>query len=172
MGVTVAHQGNVQTMDNGDSFLILTQGRRYEGAPGEADFWMGSFSRYGLRIPPQEVVQRGVQPRMLGSVELWREPTPIHMAEWVSRMAYPLIALILCVLAIPLSYVNPRAGRSLNVVFAILIYVAYVNLTGLSQGWVSRALMSAGQSLLLVHGGMLLLVTAFFWWRFRGPWAK
>jgi lipopolysaccharide export system permease protein len=87
-------------------------------------------------------------------------------------LGYPLTALILCLLAIPLSYVNPRAGRSLNVVFAIMIYAAYNNLVGLSQGWVSRSMMGAGQSVLLVHGAMLALMVAFFWQRFRGPWAK
>lgn len=172
MGVTVARQGNVQSMDNGDSFLVLEQGKRYEGVPGEADFWMVAYERYGLRIPPQEVIERGTLPRMMGVAQLWQNPVPRHMGEWVSRLGYPLIALILCVLAIPLSYVNPRAGRSLNVVFAILIYAAYANVVGLSQGWVSRSVISAGQSLVLVHGAVLLLVAAFFWYRFKGPWAK
>jgi lipopolysaccharide export system permease protein len=56
----------------------------------------------------------------------------------------------------PLSYVNPRAGRSLNVVFAIMIYAAYNNLVGFSQGWVSRSMLSAwAERIVLVHGAML-----------------
>jgi lipopolysaccharide export system permease protein len=65
MGVTVARQGNVREMENGDSFLVLEQGKRYEGLPGEADFWMSTFDRYALRIPPQAIVEKGPSPRML-----------------------------------------------------------------------------------------------------------
>jgi lipopolysaccharide export system permease protein len=172
MGVTVASKGNVRTMDNGDTFLFLERGKRYEGLPGEADFWMVAYDRYAVRIPPQAVIERGPSPRMLPVAQLFSNPVPRNMGEWVWRVGYPLTALILCLLAVPLSYVNPRAGRSLNVVFAILVYVAYNNLVGLSEGWVSRSMMSAGESMLLVHGAMLALLLAFFWQRFRGPWAR
>ncbi|MEW5786499.1 MAG: LPS export ABC transporter permease LptF [Pseudomonadota bacterium] len=172
MGVTVARQGVVRQVENGDSFLFLEQGRRYEGLPGEADFWVTGFSRYAVRIPPQVVEAAGASPRTLGVAQLLKDPTPRNMGEWVWRVGYPLTALLLCLLAVPLSYVNPRAGRSLNVVFAILIYVAYNNLVGLSEGWVGRASLSAGQGLLAVHGAMALVLTAFFWHRFRGPWAR
>lgn len=40
----------------------------------------------------------------------------------------PVSALILAqLMAIPLSYVNPRAGRSANMLIAILIYAIYSN---------------------------------------------
>jgi hypothetical protein len=58
------------------------------------------------------------------------------------------------------------------VVFAILIYVAYNNFVGLSEGWVTRAKLSAGEALLLVHGGALVMVLTFYWQRFRGPWSQ
>ena len=172
MGVTVATRGDVRAMENGDTFLFLEKGKRYEGVPGDAEFRMATYDRYAVRIPPQAVLERGPSSRMLPVSQLLQNPVPRNMGEWVSRLGYPLTALILCLLAIPLSYVNPRAGRSLNVVFAIMIYAAYNNLVGLSQGWVSRSMMGAGQSVLLVHGAMLALTVAFFWQRFRGPWAK
>ncbi len=171
MGVTVASQGVVTQMDNGDTFLILEQGKRYEGVPGAADFWMAMFKSYAVRIPAQVVAQRGISPRTMKSVDLLRNPTPINLGEWVWRLGYPISALLLCLLAVPLSYSNPRAGRSLNVVFTVLIYAAYNNFIGLSQGWVERGKMGAPESLLLVHGVMLLFLLAMFWRRFRGPWA-
>jgi len=90
----------------------------------------------------------------------------------VSRLGYPISALLLCLLAVPLSYANPRAGRSLNVVFTVLIYAAYSNFIGLSEGWVERATLGVLESLLLVHGGMLLALLTLYWHRFRGPWAS
>ena len=46
----------------------------------------------------------------------------------------PLSALILALLAIPLSFVNPRASRSVNLVFALLTYMVYTNLLIVSAG--------------------------------------
>lgn len=172
MGVTVARKGNVREVENGDTFLFLDQGKRYEGLPGKADFWMTTFEHYAVRIPPQAIIEKGPNPRTMGVAQLLRDPSPRNMGEWVWRVGYPLTALILCLLAVPLSYVNPRAGRSLNVVFAILIYVAYNNLVGLSEGWVTRAMLSANTGIFLVHGMMLALLVVFYWRRFKGPWAR
>lgn len=172
MGVTVARKGNVREVENGDTFLFLDQGKRYEGMPGKADFWMTTFEHYAVRIPPQAIIEKGPNPRTMGVAQLLRDPSPRNMGEWVWRVGYPLTALILCLLAVPLSYVNPRAGRSLNVVFAILIYVTYNNLVGLSEGWVTRAMLSANTGIFLVHGMMLALLVVFYWRRFKGPWAR
>lgn len=171
MGVTVARQGMVEKMDNGDTFLVLEQGKRYEGVPGAADFWMAMFRSYSVRIPAQAAAERGADAHAMRSIELLRDPGPVNMGEWVRRLSHPISALLLCLLAVPLSYANPRAGRSLNVVFTVLIYAAYNNFVGLSQSWVERAAMGATESLLLVHGVMLLVLLAMFWRRFRGPWA-
>lgn len=172
MGVTVARRGELREMENGETFLMLQQGKRYEGLPGDAEFLMADFQTQALRIPPQAVQQRDSVPRTMTVAELLGDPTPRHMGEWIGRLNHPLTALLLCLMAVPMSYVNPRAGRSLNVVFAILIYAAYNNVASLSEGWVARSSLPAWQSLVAVHGGMFLVVAALFWQRFRGPWAK
>lgn len=172
LGVTVAREGQVREVENGDTFLFLEKGKRYEGLPGEADFWMTEYERYAVRIPPQAIVEKGPSPRTMGVAQLFRDPVPRNMGEWVWRVGYPLTALVLCLLAVPLSYVNPRAGRSLNVLFAILVFAVYNNLVGLSEGWVDRSILSANQALILVHGSVLFFVLLFYWRRFKGPWAR
>lgn len=171
-GIMVASQGHVQTQENGERFLVLEDGRRYEGNPGEADFRMGEFDSYALRIQPQALNKIDTRPRMLPMAQLWTEPTPANMGEWVQRLGYPISALLLVLLAIPMSYVNPRAGRSLNVVFAMLIYAAYNNFVGLSEDWVKHDKLGAWEALALIHGVMLLLLVFFFWQRFRGSWSR
>ena len=57
------------------------------------------------------------------------------MAELLWRIGIPLAALNLAVLAIPLSFVNPRAGRANNFLFALLAYMIYSNLLSVSQAW-------------------------------------
>lgn len=172
MGVTVARRGDLQELESGETFLVLQQGKRFEGLPGDPEFLMADFESQAVRIPPQAVQKRGANANALGVAELLGDPTPYHLGEWVRRVSHPVIALMLCLLAVPMSYVNPRAGRSLNVVFAILIYATYNNVASLSEGWVARSNLTAWQSLLAVHGSMLLIVAALFWQRFRGPWAR
>lgn len=171
MGVTVASLGELRQVDNGDTFLILEQGKRYEGVPGAADFWLAKFTSYSVRIPVYVAPPRGLKARAMSSGDLLRNATTLNMGEWVMRLGYPIAALLLCLLAVPLSYANPRAGRSLNVVFTVLIYAAYSNFIGLSQGWVERGVMGAMAAVALVHGVMLLILLTLFWRRFRGPWA-
>lgn len=169
MGVIVARQGHVRVGENGERFLVLEQGNRYEGTPGVADFRVASFASYAVRIEPQAVDEQPGGPRTRDLTTLFSNPTPENMAEWVWRISYPISTLILCLLAVPLGYVNPRAGRSLNVVFAILIYAGYSNLVGLSQGWVSRSQLTASEGIVLVHGAMLLFLILAYWRRFHGP---
>jgi lipopolysaccharide export system permease protein len=171
MGVTVARQGELTRQQNGDMFLVLEHGKRYEGVPGAADFTLGAFQRYSVRLPQQVVAEHTVSVHTMKVAQLLHNPTPVNMAEWVWRLGYPVSALLLCFLAVPLSYTNPRAGRSLNVLYTILIYTAYNNFIGVSQGWVQRSKMGASESLLLVHGVMLLFLVVFYWRRFRGPWS-
>ena len=40
-------------------------------------------------------------------------------------------------LAIPLSFTNPRAGRSLNIIFAVLIFIIYNNLLAIMNTFIT-----------------------------------
>ena len=71
-------------------------------------------------------------------------------------------ALILSLLAIPLSFVNPRAGRSLNLVMAILIYMIYNNVISITQAWIAQQRVSLPVGVLGVHAVMLALLLLLF----------
>ena len=49
-GVIVASKGLVEVAPNGDRYLVLEQGRRYEGRPGSAEYRTMEFERYSLRL--------------------------------------------------------------------------------------------------------------------------
>lgn len=168
-GIVVAREGHVVDDDNGERYMVLSQGRRYEGTPGAADYKVAEFERYSLRLEQAQAPLGEAKPRQLSSLSLLRAPTRQNQAELVWRLGYPISALILALLAIPLSFYNPRAGRSLNVLFAMLTYTVYNNLIGLSQNWVSHGRLDGLESLLLVHGLALAGLLAAFWWRYGLP---
>ena len=70
--------------------------------------------------------------------------------------------MLLALLAIPLSYVNPRAGRSLNLVLAILVYMIYNNVLSIAQAWVAQQKIGLAAGLWGVHLIMLVILAALF----------
>jgi lipopolysaccharide export system permease protein len=75
-------------------------------------------------------------------VELLAKSDGYARGELLWRIALPLMALALMLLAIPLSFVNPRAGRSLGLLVALLLFVVYSNTVSVFQASVAQQRMS------------------------------
>ncbi|HWM44946.1 MAG TPA: LptF/LptG family permease, partial [Burkholderiales bacterium] len=85
-----------------------------------------------------------------------------NLGELLWRVGIPISALVLVLLAIPMSFVNPRAGRSANLLFALLTYIVYSNLLSVSQARVAQGRMDFGVGWWLVHAGMVALLIVMF----------
>jgi lipopolysaccharide export system permease protein len=165
-GVMVAARGLQETAENGDRFLVLLHGRRYEGEPGSTEYKVYEFERYAIRIETVESqAPQAPSAKSTSTFALVRERTPVNLAELSWRLGVPAAALILSLLAIPLSFVNPRAGRSMNLVLALLIYMTYSNLLSITQASIAQSRVSLAAGLLGVHALMLLLLVALFYRR-------
>lgn len=165
LGVMVAGDGYTQTVANGDRFVVMLNGRRYEGKPGSPEYRMMEFERYAVRIETREAQGVEVRPYMLTVSELLADPTRPNVAELAFRIGLPIAALNLALLAIPLSFVNPRAGRANNLLMALLIYLVYSNLLSITQAWVAQGKLSFSMALWSLHGTMFLLMALMFAWR-------
>jgi lipopolysaccharide export system permease protein len=163
-GVIVADRGYQETAENGDRFLVLANGRRYEGTPGTPQYRVFEFDRYAVRIDSGEARERTPTAKMLSTADLLRDRSPPNLAEVSWRVGLPVSALILSLLAIPLSFVNPRAGRSMNLVLALLIYMTYSNLLSVTQAQVAHARIGVGVTI-FVHLGMLAVLILLFYRR-------
>ncbi len=173
IGVMAAAEGFSETHANGDRFLVLGKGRRYEGTPGTTEYRVMEFDRYAVRTESRELRGVAKTPKHLSTLELLQQRQPDHLAELLWRVGIPLSALNLALLAIPLSFANPRGGRTNNLVFALLTYLIYSNLLSVSQAWVIQGKISFGVGVWAIHVFMffalLLLfsrrVTVFSWGR-------
>ena len=165
-GVMVAARGFQETAENGDHFLVLQNGRRYEGEPGTADYKIYEFERYAMRIETKETRgPRAPTTKTAPTLDLLRDRIPANLAELSWRIGLPASALILSLLAIPLSFVNPRAGRSMNLLLALLIYMAYNNLLSIAQASIAQSRISFAVGVLGVHAAMLVILAALFYRR-------
>lgn len=163
-GVMVADRGFAETLANGDRFLVLLDGRRYEGTPGSAEYKITEFKRYAVRVETEEAGKYFPSNSSAPTRELLDDPSARNQAELIWRVGIPISALLLALLAVPLSFVNPRAGRSLNLILAVLLYMLYSNLLSISQSWVSQGRMPPAFGWVVVHLGMAGLL-AFLLWR-------
>jgi len=161
-GVSMSRSGRTETAQNGDRFIVLEQGRRYDGAPGDDQYRVTEFERYAARIETREGVQPAVTHKNLPTWSLITSPTNVNLGELMWRIGIPISALVLVLLAIPMSFVNPRAGRSANLLFALLTYVVYSNLLSVSQARVAQGRLDFGVGWWLVHAIMVLLLVILF----------
>ncbi|MGH8765079.1 MAG: LPS export ABC transporter permease LptF [Burkholderiales bacterium] len=174
-GVTISERGFTEYAPSGDRFLVLLSGRRYEGTAGEADFRIMDFERYATRIETREGSEPAATQKSTSTLGLLDQPTSGNLGELLWRIGVPVSALILALLAIPMSFVNPRAGRSVNLLFALLTYMVYSNLLSVSQARVAQGKLAFTTGAWLVHGVMLLVVLLLFAYRmslFRPPWRR
>ena len=169
-GVMMSSRGHVEYAPNGDRFLVLESGRRYEGVTGEADFRLMEYERYATRIQTKEGDEPEATHKSLSTLGLIENPTRRNLGELLWRIGIPVSALILAFLAIPLSFVNPRAGRSVNLLFALLTYMLYSNLLSISQAWVAQGKSVFAIAWWPVHAAMLAMLLVLFVRHFSAHW--
>jgi lipopolysaccharide export system permease protein len=165
LGVTMAATGHQEYAENGDRFIVLQNGRRYEMQPGSAEFRIMEYARYAVRVETKEA--RGIEktPRNTPTLELIGNESRTHQAELLWRVGMPISSAILAMLAIPLSFVNPRAGRSANFLLALFVYLVYNNLMTVGQAWVASGRITFIEGLLGIHLLMLCLLPLLFFRR-------
>ena len=161
-GVMFSQKGTVETAPNGDRFIVLLDGRRYEGVPGEADYRVMDFQRYAARVESSTGEEPAPTHKSLSTAALLKDPSNVNRGELLWRIGVPLSALILSLLAIPMSFVNPRAGRSINLLFALLTYLVYSNLLTVSQARVSQGRLDFSLGWWLVHAVMFAAMLVLF----------
>ncbi len=167
LGLVVAREGNYSELPDGSRYLVFKEGRRYEGIPGQLDYRIVHFDRYWMRLDPVAVRGKETGIKQAPLSDLIDDTSSQARAELVWRFGVPFSALVLAVMAIPLSFVNTRARRSYGLLIALLLYFVYNNLLSLSQAWVAQAKLNPWIGMLASHVIMLLAVYALFYLRTR-----
>jgi len=164
--IVVAKQGVVESDGKGGQFLVLKNGRRYQGVPGQADFQSMEFERYSMRVATRVPVMGTDTPSdAMSTPTLLLLNNQFTNAELLYRISAPIMCFILMLLAIPLGFVNPRAGSSANLILAVLIFFTYSNLTKLGENSVKMNKLSFGMAWWPLHLLVLLTAIGLFAWR-------
>jgi lipopolysaccharide export system permease protein len=172
ISLLVAEKGRQEIRADGSRYLILENGYRYDGKPGQADYRAIQYDRYGVLLPKPEVAGELTERDGIPTTELisgarlqqipekWRREREAlrYQSELQWRLSLPLLAFVVTVLAVPLSRVNPRQGRFLKLIAM--------------RGQLDKGRIPPALGLWWVHGlflaiGLLLL----YWEPLRLKWA-
>jgi len=175
LSVITAESARVETQENGDRFLVLSSGHRYDLKPGKPEFRTVDFEAYGVRLEnrnqdmtPQVLRERAEEIiKARPTARLLSDNNRYAKAQIMWRVALPLAALNLALLAIPLGALNPRLGKSGDFFLAGLIGLLYMNLINLSRGWIRSDRLDFWLGVWLVHALFAALMAWLMWRRLR-----
>jgi lipopolysaccharide export system permease protein len=142
---------------NGEHLVTLFNGRRYEGIPGRDDFRVIEFHEHGIPISAPADVLGPKDPDTKPTGELIGSDAPSDIAQLQFRASTPIMALVLTLIAVPLSRLRPRQGRYARVGFAIVVYFVYSNLLSASKVWLDKGEIAPAVGVWWVHLGALAL---------------
>ena len=159
--ITTARSGRIEVR-NDEQLLVLENGQRLENIIGQTALKISEFEIYGSKIGDSAPLSAEQTEAKLKSVrELLLEPSRGNLGELAWRVGLAFAAVNFVILAVALASVNPRGGRSGNMIFVLLAFVVYNNLLNLGQSWIFLGLVGFGPFLLLLHGGVFLLGLAW-----------
>ncbi len=149
--------------ETGKRFIELQDGEIIERDLKTKELQKLSFERAQLIIPENEQKTKKDNARRLDSRELLASSTVADKAELHWRGISAVMALLMAILAIPLSHVAPRDSRGGRIVIGLLVYVMYINLLTVARGWLVVGKLPSMLGLWWVHAIFFLLAAVWIW---------
>ena len=151
------------------SRIVVGPGERYHGVAGENDHQIVSFEQHGILLENKSGAG-GTKRRIehLPPSRLWKSSKLKRKVELYWRISIPVALLVLGLLAVPLAYIAPRHGRYGKVGYALLVYVAYLNLLALTRAQLESGALPLALNFWWVHAMFLGLALFLVYRRNRG----
>lgn len=157
LDLVYAESGEQRIDASGDRYLILRNGTRYEGLPGQLDYQVVNFETYGMKIAVKDSEVGAAKEEAVPTRELWLAEDLESRALLQWRISIPLLVPIVTLLAVSVSRVNPRQGRFVHLFPAMLVYVAYLGLLIVARKNVAKGVLPEAVGLWSVHLTFLAL---------------
>lgn len=150
---------------SGKRYLVLSDGHQYRGKPGDLNYEVISFARYSQFVPEPEYEARPKKETDgMSTMDLWQAKTQKANAALQWRFSLPVLVMIIALLAVPLSRTQPRKGRYVKMVPAILLYIIYLVVANAARGVLEEGKAPVPYLLWLVHGAFLVFALILLAW--------
>ncbi len=168
--VETADSATYQRDRDENEYIVFKDGVTVFANPDGQSYQRTEFARHGVRLPGKQQATASVENSARSIADLWRDGSNQSIAEIQWRISIPLAALLLALLAVPLSHTSPRQGRYSKIVIAILIYVPYANLLVLSRKWTAAGKVPALVGVWWVHALFIGVILYFTVRRYGMAW--
>lgn len=170
----VSASSAAQVLDpaSGARYLVLVNGRRYQGLQGEGELAIAEFDEYGILLPEPERVDAALPINGRDWRELWASDDPVFKAELQDRLSLPLAVLAFTLVAVPLARSMPRQGIYGRMAMAVVVYLVFMNLQRLAEQWMANGSTPLWLGMWWVPACLALVAAAVLWfdspgWRVR-----
>jgi lipopolysaccharide export system permease protein len=159
--IALAQRAKHAYSEDGDLQIItLYDGQRFEGVPGERRFRIVRFAENTIPVRLPALAGGPVALEGVSTAQLLKSNDRAQSAELNFRLAFPVMALVLAIIAVPLSRLRPRQGRYARIGYAVLIFFVYINLIIAGKEWIKRGITPEWLGLWWVHVFVALLAAA------------
>lgn len=163
--VVIAETGHLQEDQNGNQIMVLDQGTRYEGTALLRDFLITDFKDYQAVIDHhKEKAVTGDKIEQKDMLQLWHATDAESKAEFHWRLTLVVAVLIMALMVVPLSEVNPRQGRVLSMLPAMLLYLIFFLLQSTLHSNAEKGEIDPRITMWLVNAAFLLLALILNIW--------
>jgi lipopolysaccharide export system permease protein len=160
--VVVAKKGS-EGLDEHGRYLILEQGYRINEHRLEKRFEKIEFARYGQKIEVNRQadalnLETDAQPTLTLQSSSRRD----YQVAWQWRLSIILLTPVVALIAVALGKVDPRQGRYLKILPAILLYLVYLVMLNVVRNQLLSGKLPLSWGLWWVHGLFLLVGCGLF----------
>lgn len=151
--ITTAQQGQIEWL-KGERYLSLQQGQQMLRNHQTGEVRVTEFKDYQLLIDPSsKLANTDVQSKMISTLGLIKNPSPLNMGELSWRLGLALAAFNLMIMGLAVASVNPRVGKSYHLAVALFCFVGYYNMVNVGQNWIASGRSSLPSFMVMLHGG-------------------
>jgi len=145
-------------------FLQLSNGLRYEVQAGHGAYNEIRFASFRARLPEADTAGAGnANPNSTAEIMRHIHTDRAAMGEWLWRLSMPALVPVVALLAFSLAKVNPRQGRYLKLLPAILFYLSYIVMIVAAKNGIEKGHLHAW-ALWGAHAFYLALALIFLGW--------
>ncbi len=158
--------------DSGERFLVLRDGVRYVGRPGELEFQEMAFDRFGQWLEQRAVQARPPKKDAVPTEALFGSRDPVQRATLQWRLSLVLLVLVSSLIAVAMARTDHRRGRYGKLFPAFLLFMIYLLALNAGRDALAKEKLPElfglwGIHLIFFVVGVVLLFGADYWRRWQ-----
>ena len=163
LNIVAAHSGKRQTdAASGDQFIVLENGNRYHGVPGQASYTIANYEKYSFRIHEKAPAPPAEEHDAKSSWALWRATDASSSSELHWRISMPVSVIMFGMLGVMMARTSPREGKYAKLFVALLAYLIYNNMMGVARAWIDSGVVAPMVGMWWVHAIALMVIAVLF----------